>query len=411
MAIALHEKRPDTVVIDGGSVIIHELVDDDPELVTIVKESDDPERAVRLCLTTGARAIKGTQVSIDTAVVEARFAEFEHKLVDGAAAAVSQITRTSKEYLDPETGQLRKMVDTVVGEVEMAMGKRFDPASKESVFAKIEELVSAKTDDQAKVVRDLVDPGNPESPLGRLRLEVKSDLKEVRDALSRLHSDNAVEQARAEAMELTAIKGLSFQEVVFEAVCEFAALYGDHPEDVNKTPGMIGGLVGDQTVLLNQDDTPGQALSYVVEVKDKKLSLKEALAELDESMQNRGSDAAVMVFSRQQLAPVRAPYAQFGNRAIAVLEKETADELALRVALAASRCLLLRNLNGTTAEADIDGALTLIDKAREALKTEATIKRFLTGSQKQAGEAAGHVRKLVGEVETILAELAARLGR
>src|SRR5439155_1026862 len=84
--------------------------------------------------------------------------------------------------------------------------------------------------DLGKVVRDLVDPGNAESPLGRLG----GELKQVRTALDGVTKQMAVEHAASHAsakvFELTAVKGRGFEEVVFEAVGEFAALYVDKQE-------------------------------------------------------------------------------------------------------------------------------------------------------------------------------------
>jgi hypothetical protein len=48
----------------------------------------------------------------------------------------------------------------------------------------------------ARSVRDQVDAGNPESPLGRLRAEMDSELKEVRKALDELTKQVAVEHLR-----------------------------------------------------------------------------------------------------------------------------------------------------------------------------------------------------------------------
>ena len=164
------------------------------------------------------------------------------------------------------------------------------------------------------------------------------------------------------------------------------------------------------SLALNQAHTPGQAGVVAIEVKDRKLNLKDTLAELDEAIANRGAQAGLMVFARQSLAPIKVPFASFGNRGVVVFDKETGDGVALRVGLSWARCEVLGQTGAPAVKADIKGALALIDKAKESLKTVSVVKRYLTGGHTQLSHAENQVDKLVSEVERTLSELKSKLG-
>jgi hypothetical protein len=411
MAVAISTRKQDLVTVEGDTVAIVDLHIVDPELLAFVTDAEDRERAARQCLSVGARALRGVQTSVDAAVVKAEFGELAAKLDRAIEGAVRQLGQTTERFFDPGEGVLRKNLDALKAELDKSLGETFDAESKKSALSKLEEVFAKATNGQAKIVRDLVDPGNAESPLGRLRGEMAKELKELRDTVSRLQTHLAVEQAKSGVMELTAVKGLRFEDEIFVVVTEFAALYGDLPEMVGKTSGLSGGCVGDQVVTLNQEDTPGASGVIAIEVKDRKLNLRDALAELDAAIANRGASTGLIVFSRQSLAPVKAPFAQFGHRGVVVFDKDSGDGLALRVALSWARCEVARQLGTPTLKADIKGALALVDKAKEALKTESVVKRYLTGGHTQLNHAEKQVERLVAEVRAILTELAPKLGR
>jgi hypothetical protein len=232
MAVPMRTTNP-SIYIDVNDVVIDNLRSRDSELVALVREAPNPEPVVQTCLAVGARAMRLTGTTADAAAVETRFAALEHRVEQGVTRAVELIAATAEQYLDPESGALKSMLD----ELEKCLGDAFDPESKASVLAKFEGLLTSGTADMKQVVRDMVDPGNPDSPLGRLRAEVGGELKEVRQALEQLKTQVAVEQTEAEVLELTAVKGRKFEETVYEAATSFVSLYGDEVELVGDSGG------------------------------------------------------------------------------------------------------------------------------------------------------------------------------
>ena len=213
VAIAISRDEQQRVVIDGDSVLILQLRVSDPQLFGLVSEAPNKEQAVEQCLGVGARALRGVQTSVDAAVVKTEFAELSGKLDLALEKAILAEARPChpEQFLDPEKGELRKVVDGLKTELDRSLGETFDPESKKSALAKLEDIFAKATNGQADIVRDLVDPGNPKSPLGRLRGEMAKELKDLRDTVGRLQTHLAVEEAKDNVMELTAVKGCALR--------------------------------------------------------------------------------------------------------------------------------------------------------------------------------------------------------
>jgi hypothetical protein len=405
--VAVPLRTPDSsVYVDRDKAVVSNLVIDDPDFVELIREAEDPVRVALDVTSVGARVIRMTQTTVDAALVETRFGALEQRVDEGLTNAVEMIGKTAAAYLDPDKGALKAILD----ELERNLGDAFDPESKASVIAKFEGLLTAGTADIKKVVRDMVDPGNPESPLGRLRLEMTTEMKELRQVVNELRTQVTVDQTEAEMLELTAIKGRRYEEVAFEATAGFVSLYGDEAEGVGDTNGSDGNRCGDIVVTLNEADTPGTTARIAVEVKDRKLSMREAVAELERAMKNRDAKVGVMAFSGQAKAPISTPLRVFGSKVIVVFDKEDADDRALRLGLAAARCAVQRQLNGSAGKAaDIEAALGLVEEGQRALASHSTIKRCHTTAQRQIASAANEVQGLVGLLDDILRQITAKL--
>ncbi|MHB8696351.1 MAG: hypothetical protein ACYDHH_34495 [Solirubrobacteraceae bacterium] len=407
-AVAVHTTKP-SVIVEGDAVLIDAFHEQDPQFIALVREAESPEQITHDCLSVGARALRGVEATIDAAIVDKRFSEFESKLERGTNDAVRVINETSNAYLDPDNGALRKMLDRLKIELDKSLDATFDPKSKESVLAKFEAVFASGTQDLGKVIRELVDPGNPQSPLGRLRTEMGGELREVRKALDELGKQVAIDKAAAEAtaevLELSAVKGRRFEEIVFEAVSEFVALYQDEPEAVGTMTGANGNQIGDILVTLNDADARNGQARYIVEAKDKKLGLKQALDELEHAVENRGAMAGVIVFANQEKAPIAVPCRAYGNKVVVVLDKEEMDPQPLRLALMTARLAVQRELYGPSGELDLEGALQLVEEGQRTLACHATIKRYHSAARNQIDNAATHTAELVRRVESILAAL------
>jgi hypothetical protein len=400
MAVPIRTPEP-AAYLDGRTVVITALSVEDPDVVDLVERADDPVRAVSEALALGARVMRTTQTTVDAAVVEQRFAAFEERVDAAFTKAVEQIEQTATAYLDPEDGALKVVVD----EFERNLDHAFDPESKASVIGKFDERFVAGTSEMKRVVRDTVDPGNPESPLGRLRTDLFGEMREIRRDLSDLRTTLAVEQAQADVLDLTAVKGRRYEEVVFGRLSELACPSGDLVDYTADTTGPSG-KAGDVVVTLNPDETRGAELSFVVEVNDEKLGMRAALAKLDKAMKNRNSKAGVIVFPSQEKAPTAVPFAHFDHTAFVICDKDGADTQALRFGLIWARWVLLRENGELSDQFDAERAACLIDQGVRALKRVTTIKGGLTRAGNELDGVRGHVTELSSEIEQTLEALA-----
>jgi hypothetical protein len=387
----------------------------DPEVVNFVAASDDGESAVHRVLQVGARALALAQTSIDTNVVKSEFdgmsREFDGKLDE----TVEEIGKVTKNLLDKETGDLAEALKEFAGELDELLDETFDEDSKTSALAKVDRLLEEAGKRQVDAVKRVVDPDNPESPLGRHRHEIVRAVKEVGENMSKAVTEVsekiAVTTVRAELAERTASKGFAFEDLVHEALSRVAVAHGDLAEQVGTVPGVAGNKAGDEVVTLCLDDTRGTTARYVLELKDRKLGQKATFEELDRAMANREASVGIAVFSRAELAPIPGPFAFWGNYAIAVIDKESVDEGALRLACLWARWVVRRQITDDGSDISLDRVAGLIDEARRALDRVSTVRRCHTSATKRINEASHQVDEMSTEVEAVLDAIASEISR
>ena len=133
----------------------------------------------------------------------------------------------------------------------------------------------------------------------------------------------AAGKARAQTAELTAIKGFTYEEMLQHGLASIASVHGDIAEPVGRRTGLTGTQKGDYLVTVNAEDTCGEEARFVLERKDRDLSMAKTMDELAKAMDNHAAQAAIAVFSRTEHSPNPLPFSWSGNRAVLVYDKET----------------------------------------------------------------------------------------
>ena len=95
---------------------------------------------------------------------------------------------------------------------------------------------------------------------------------------------------------------------------------------------------------------------------------------------------------------MRAPFQWFDSKALVVLDKDDLDPHALRLACLWARWVATRDATGESDAVDTARVLALIDGARCALKTAATIRGSHTKAKKAIDEAGRQVSEMVGDL-------------
>jgi hypothetical protein len=395
-----------TVYVAGGIVHVRDLASADPDLLALVTGASDPEAVVQRVLSTGARALAVAQVSVDTAVVEASFAALENQLHRMLEDATARVTGTTTELLDdPERG-ICATLGSWKAEVSSLLEQTFDPQHSNSAVSKLDIILRDASERQLSATRRLLNPDADDSPLSRLMVGVRDQVTTVLDAVARLAeqiaTDKATAKATAAALERSAVKGMAFEDQVVLAVTAVAAECGDVAEAVGCLEGVGGGRVGDIVVEVDPASNGGRSGSYVLECKDRRLSLKATMDELRRAADNRDASAAVGVFSSADNAPIPTSFAVFNDRAIVVYDKEEQDATALRLGCAWARWIVQREQRPTNTNIDLEWVGRLLDDARRALDRVNSIKRAHSAAAKKIGEASVHVAELTAEVSQAL---------
>lgn len=396
---------PNVYAVDGV-IHIHNLTTADPDLLTLVVGSGDAEAVVQRAPSTGARALAIAQVSVDTAVVENSFAALETQLRSLLDDTATRVTGTTADLLGhPEHG-ISATLGSWKSDITSLLEQTFDPRYSDSAFGKLDTVLRDASERQLTATRRLLNPDADDSPLSRLLTGVRDQVATVLDAVGRLAeqiaTDKASAAATAIALERSAVKGMAFEDQVVVAVTAITAERGDVAEAVGRLDGAAGGRVGDIVVQVDPASIGGQSGGYVLECKDRRLTLKATLDELRRATENRNAYAAIAVFSGADNCPVPAPFAVFNDRAIVVYDKDDADPTALRLACAWARWIVQRESRPDHDGIDLDVVGQLIDEARRSLERVSTIKRAHSAAAKKIGEASGQVTELSAELTSVL---------
>src|SRR5262249_6118676 len=95
-----------------------------------------------------------------------------------------------------------------------------------------------------------------------------------------------VKAASAEEAQRGHVKGIDFEEDLYEFVAEIGRQFGDQTECVRGSPGIDRCKKGDHVITLG-DATGAPGFRIVVEAKDQALTEKKARTELQEAKKNR----------------------------------------------------------------------------------------------------------------------------
>jgi hypothetical protein len=332
------------------------------------------------------------------------------------SSAIDRINTTAAGLLDEDSGALCRTLGAHTRELEALLGATFDPDSKKSVLALFEEVIRSAHEQHTTAIKRLVTVEGDDSPLAELGrsvvVEVQKQLREVKQDIIDLSEKIAVQEAVAPVLDLTTGKGFRFEDVVDARVNEIAARHGDVAERVGTVSGLSGHQKGDEVVVVNRDDVNGADVCFVLEVKARKLNMRQTVEELDAAMANRGALAGIAVFSTQQQAPTSVAFHCKDDKAVVVLDKDGVDDSALRLAYMWARWVVRRQLAGAAVDGlDVDRIGRLIDDARRAIERHSNIKRSHSTAKKAIDAASGQAAAMAAEVDDSLVAIAHEIAR
>ena len=416
MEAATPLRRPRVNALIGRVIVEHLMVDDAvaAELVRARTDAgENPERLIADAIEIGARVLDreraGAAVEVLRQDLENASREVEQRLGQTSEAVVSELKTQLEQAFGPDSGhvtrvlqrhfgadssaavqhQVRAAVAELLGESREKLFKQFSSADESNPLATFQRAAVAairqSSDQQHTHLREM------NARLGELQLEVAKLQAEREKAL-----EVAAEHDRSTA------KGRPYEEAVFEAVEAIAAGQGDDCDAVGDLLG-AGGRKGD--VVVDLDGCAGRPRGRIVfEAKNSKRSRNEALAELDQAMDQRAADYAVWVVPSEDKLPARAPALREvnGDKVFVVYDPQDGSRLALEVAYSLARARVLM-AKGAAEGLDASALRAEVERAMVAMEDVRRIKSQLTSAAGQIEQ----VQKIVdGMAERVRGHLA-----
>jgi len=329
--------------------------------------------------------------------------------VDSVASQIDRLLETVDEVARK---QLPAVLTKHVVDVNNAIEKHFDGGNVGSVQQQIAEIIRrASRDQQKELTKALFDNSGPLEALknemsGKVgSLVTRQDLllKELTVVSERLITSKLVEDERNRG----SAKGVVYEALVASVVEWAYAPHSDVVVEVGNDAGATGSKCGDIVVVLNPDDTRGQDRRVVVEAKARALSSPAALRELDQAMANREAQAGILVFAASDIAPLKGRAIRIypGHRIVVVLDRESADPLALQIACAVARAFVLGSTSERVTDIDTARLEDHMERLAAVIDEAKAVARGVTAARKGIGQIDVAYTKLRNDAMAILSEM------
>ena len=111
-----------TAYLAGDELVLEEFRERDPDVVAFARESDDVESAAHRCLAMGARVLRLSGATLDSELVEHRFAEMTSDLDRQIISFADRVEESAKGLLDDEDGELALALRKWMEDTETLLG-------------------------------------------------------------------------------------------------------------------------------------------------------------------------------------------------------------------------------------------------------------------------------------------------
>jgi hypothetical protein len=410
--------RQPHVRILGDVVAIDGLVVDDECSVRVVREreqnGEEAAKTVRDAVEIGARVLDREQAGANAEFVKVEFEkasrQVQQEFTEQARTIAQFFENQFAEVFGEQDGQLAKELERRFGDGSAAsVQNRVREAVNETLTKSREDLVrqfsasderNPLADFKASAVQQIHQAAARSDATQRALLEKMAELEKQMQAL-RLEKEK-LEEVEAERERGTA-KGRSFEEAVATVVDEIALAQGDVAEAVGDLKEATG-KVGDVVVAIDGCNGPARG-RIVIEAKDRRLSSRIALGELDKAMAERSADFGMLVVPTDDEVPAKmeALREYNGDKLVVALDPD-AGSLALEVAYRLARARVLMKRSDTDG-IDVSAVRDTAERALAALTEERRIKNQLSGAKTGIDKAYALVEEMSTRVRALLQEI------
>ena len=417
------EEQPSVRAI-GDRIVIESMTVTDERAAKVVRERSEAgvptTETVAKAIEIGARVIDSETTETNVDFVQRAFEErmgklgeeLEKRLEEGSEEIAGHITESfDVERTDSVQGQIKAMLVAAAQHQQQELTRMLSSEEGDNPLVAV-QMRTAKAmleaeDRHRKQLAEL-----RESHDGKAKELTESHVKESRrmqaqiyelnERLSALLERTSGEEAVAEAEAAGTRKGFSFEERVYEAIEVIAGARGDSATHTGADGAEGGGKKGD--VLVEIGAVAGAANGRIVfEVKDRKLSKKDAWTELNAAMEARAASFGVLVVAGEDRVPARTEqlHEYGGDKLIVAVDREEPESLALSIAyrLAAARVAMAR---GRELTVDASEVRATAEEAIACLRSAQAIRSTLTGIKTSSDRARSGLDEMVAQVEAKL---------
>lgn len=403
------------VSVRNGRLMIDGLLVDDETLVQLAEESEDPAQLVRDALVIGARVLDREQAGTNTDFVRAEFERSARELKDEftqrAKAIADRLDEKVDETFGPEDGHVSKLVarhfgDDSTAAVQHKVRKVLDDVAAQMREDLRKQLTSDSADNPIVAIQKAslgVMKQNADQQNTHLRTMAEK-MEALRVELAQLKAEREkIEELDAERDRGTA-KGRTYEEALVDALDTLANARGDVCEGVGDFGGE-GGRKGDAVIAIDACGGPARG-RIVFEAKNRRLSKKEALEELDGALRTRSADYAVLVVPSDEKLPARTnPLREFnGDKLFVTFDPQDGSTLALEVAYGLARARVLQ-ARSETDRVDPDAVRAEVERAQGGMDEVRRIKTQLSNARTGIDNAQGIVETMAMTVRGHLARI------
>jgi hypothetical protein len=391
-----------------GRVIIEHLVVDDALAAELVRAradaGEDPARLIADAIEIGARVLDREQAG---ASVEVLKQDLEH----ASQSVVTELKTQLEQAFGPDSGHVTRVL-------ERHFGAESSTAVQHQVRAAVAELLNESREKLFKQFSS-ADESNPlatfqQAAVAAIRQssdqqhahlrEMNGRIAELQLELQKLQAEKAKAAEVAAEHDRSTAKGRPYEEAVYEAIDAIASAQGDDCDAVGDLRG-AGGRKGD--VVVDLDGCSGRPRGRIVfEAKNSKRSRNEALAELDEAMNQRAADYAVWVVPSEDKLPARSTALREinGDKLFVVFDPEEGSRLALEVAYSLARARVVMAKGGADG-LDASAVRAEVERAMVAMEDVRRIKSQLTSAANQIEDVRAIVDGMAERVRGHLAQI------
>lgn len=332
--------------------------------------------------------------------------------VDSISSEIQRIIDRLTYVSSTEYGQILAQHKA---DLQEALAQFMDPQRQTSIQKQVGDLITQNGMNSQSAIQTILSDQN--GPLAGVRLAIEEKLNlverkqvDILKDLSAISVRLEMDEVLANAKSKLTSKGFEHELTVLNLVERFSAPLKDQVIDTSKTVGFEGNLKGDCVVQLNADETNGSNVAFVVESKDKKMSLSAALEELDACKDNRGTTSGVLVFAHIDQMPTNGVAFRLysGNRILVArnsatndLELELACNLARGLALSGSR-IAKEAPSVTQLQSANERLASIIDQARTIEKGVSIARKGIDQIESSYSELRKDALAIVNEIQTLI---------